>query len=188
MACSFIFILFCIKGKLCISGLYKKYNIVCSFAFLHTMSLLKGVHSKRKAYAPQGRKCFLSITDLLRRELMKLHPLKVYPFSLTGKPEMRPYTEAEMQITKCTYQDVNHYVTSILMELSNNEPNLSTDNPMMSQLLKTTLLTLVLLNPDIPCLCKQCRSRSTDLDLHCLPFSMWIYVNNLDQVIWLAEN
>ena len=23
-----------------------------------------------------------------------------------------------------------------------------------------------------------------DLYLHCLPFSMWIYVNNLDQVIW----
>ena len=55
-------------------------------------------------------------------------------------------------------------------------------------------LTLVLLNPDIPCLCKQCRSRSvgllkpTDLDRHCLPFSNWIYINNLDQVIWLAEN
>ena len=28
----------------------------------------------------------------------------------------------------------------------------------------------------------------TDLDLHCLPFSIWIYINNLDQVIWLAEN
>ena len=45
-------------------------------------------------------------------------------------------------------------------------------------------LTLVLLNPDIPCLCKQCRSRSvqkpTDLDLHCLSFSMWIYISNLD--------
>ena len=27
-----------------------------------------------------------------------------------------------------------------------------------------------------------------DLDLHCLPSSMWIYTNNLDQVIWLAEN
>ena len=30
--------------------------------------------------------------------------------------------------------------------------------------------------------------KPTDLDLHCLPFSMWIYINNLDQVIWLAEN
>ena len=47
----------------------------------------------------------------------------------------------------------------------------------------------------MPCLSKQCRSRSvgfwrsqTDLDLHCLPSSMWIYINNLDQVIWLAEN
>ena len=41
-----------------------------------------------------------------------------------------------------------------------------------------------LLNPDIPCLCKQCRSRSvgfwTDLDLHCLPLSMWIYSNKPD--------
>ena len=29
--------------------------------------------------------------------------------------------------------------------------------------------------------------KPTDLDLHCLPLSMWIYSNNLDQVIWLAE-
>ena len=54
-----------------------------------------------------------------------------------------------------------------------------------------TILTLVPLNPDIPCLCKHCRSRSkkpTDLNLHCLPLSIWIYSNNPDQVIWLAEN
>ena len=45
-------------------------------------------------------------------------------------------------------------------------------------------LTLALLNPDMPCLCKQWRSRSvtfliqepTDLDLHCLSFNMWIYI------------
>ena len=30
--------------------------------------------------------------------------------------------------------------------------------------------------------------KPTDLDLHCLPLSMWIYINSLDQVIWLAEN
>ena len=30
--------------------------------------------------------------------------------------------------------------------------------------------------------------KPTDLDLHCLPLSMWIYSNNLDQVIWLAKN
>ena len=29
--------------------------------------------------------------------------------------------------------------------------------------------------------------KPTDLDLHCLPFSMWIYINNLDQIIWLAK-
>ena len=29
--------------------------------------------------------------------------------------------------------------------------------------------------------------KPTDLDLHCLPFTMWNYVKNLDQVIWLAE-
>ena len=41
-------------------------------------------------------------------------------------------------------------------------------------------LTLVLLNPDIPCFCKQSRSRSV---------GFWrIYINDLDQVIWLAEN
>ena len=30
--------------------------------------------------------------------------------------------------------------------------------------------------------------KSTDLDLHCLSFSLWIFINNLDQVIWLADN
>ena len=33
--------------------------------------------------------------------------------------------------------------------------------------------------------------KPTDLNLHCLPFSMfrmWIRINNLNQVIWLAEN
>ena len=51
-------------------------------------------------------------------------------------------------------------------------------------------LTLVLLNPDIPCLCKQCRSRSVGFwrSQLILPLSMWIYINNLDQVIWLAKN
>ena len=51
-------------------------------------------------------------------------------------------------------------------------------------------LTLVLPNPNIPCLCKQCRFRSIfDLDLLCLSVSVWICIkrNNLDQVIWLAE-
>ena len=53
-------------------------------------------------------------------------------------------------------------------------------------------LTLVVLSPDIYCLCKQCRSRSvkkpTDLDLQCLPFSIWICMNNLEQESWSAEN
>ena len=30
--------------------------------------------------------------------------------------------------------------------------------------------------------------KPTDLDLHCLPFSMWICINSLDQGIWLANN
>ena len=29
--------------------------------------------------------------------------------------------------------------------------------------------------------------KPTDLYLHCLPFSLWIFINNLDQVIWLAK-
>ena len=36
----------------------------------------------------------------------------------------------------------------------------------------TMLLTLVLLNPDIPCLCKQCRSRSVGF---CRSQLIWIY-------------
>ena len=50
------------------------------------------------------------------------------------------------------------------------------------------LLTLVLLNRNMPWLYKQCSSRSVGFDLHCLSFSMWICIKNLDQVIWLAEN
>ena len=43
------------------------------------------------------------------------------------------------------------------------------------------------------CLCKQCRSRSVgffkiQLIWICTVCHMWIYINNLDQVIWLAEN
>ena len=55
-------------------------------------------------------------------------------------------------------------------------------------------LTLLLVNQDISCLCKQCRSRSVGfwrsqhLDLYCLPLSIWIYSNSPDQAIWLAEN
>ena len=51
--------------------------------------------------------------------------------------------------------------------------------PICTLLHANLLITLVLLNPDIPCLCKQCRSKiswllkkPTDLDLHCLPSSM----------------
>ena len=59
------------------------------------------------------------------------------------------------------------------------------------------VITLDLLDPDIPCLCKQCRSRSFGFwrsqliwICTCLPVSLWIYINNLDQVhvTWLAEN
>ena len=87
----------------------------------------------------------------------------------------------------------------------------------MGQQIMLLWLTLVLLSPDITCLCKQWRSRSvgfirsqliwictvwqtvkikinwlcqkpTDLDLHCLSISMRICINNLDQVNWLVEN
>ena len=39
-----------------------------------------------------------------------------------------------------------------------------------------------MLIPDIPCLCKILK-KPTDLDLHCLPLSMWIYSNNPDQIM-----
>ena len=29
---------------------------------------------------------------------------------------------------------------------------------------------------------------ASELDLHCLPLSIWIYINNANQVIWLAKN
>ena len=54
-----------------------------------------------------------------------------------------------------------------------------------------------LINPypavhDNPYLCKQCRSRSdgfkkpSDQDLHCLSFSLWIWMKTLYDVIWLV--
>ena len=52
-------------------------------------------------------------------------------------------------------------------------------------------LTLVLLNQDISFFANSVDpgqlASSTDLDLHCLPLNMWIYISNLDQVIWLAK-
>ena len=57
------------------------------------------------------------------------------------------------------------------------------------------ILTFLLLNPDIPCLCKQCRSRSVDGFFRSQ--LIWICtvcqvececIINLYQVIWLAEN
>ena len=54
--------------------------------------------------------------------------------------------------------------------------------------------TLVLLSVDLPCLCKQCRSRLVGfwrslLIWFCiLSFSMWICINNLDQATRLANN
>ena len=56
-------------------------------------------------------------------------------------------------------------------------------------------LTLVLLNLDIPCLCKQCRSRSVGfwrsqlIWIYTVCHSVCeIYINNPELVIWLAEN
>ena len=56
-------------------------------------------------------------------------------------------------------------------------------------------LTLVLLNPHRPYLCKQCSSRSVGfwrrkgmIWICSLSFSMWICINSLDQVLWLADN
>ena len=55
-------------------------------------------------------------------------------------------------------------------------------------------LTLVLLNPDIPCLCKQCRARSVGSNWSGSALFVIYYVNlyqqpgSGDQVIWLADN
>ena len=56
------------------------------------------------------------------------------------------------------------------------------------------IFTLVLLNPDKPCLqtvqiqISWLLKKPTDLDLHCLPLSMRIYINKPDQEFWLTEN
>ena len=53
-------------------------------------------------------------------------------------------------------------------------------------IIKEILLTLVLLNPDMSCLCNM--KKPTDLDLHYLPLNIWTYSNNPNQVLWLVEN
>ena len=55
-------------------------------------------------------------------------------------------------------------------------------------------LTLVLLNPDLSCLYKQCTNQLASEEANwsgSLLFAIKyvnIYINNMDQVIWLAEN
>ena len=76
-----------------------------------------------------------------------------------------------------------------------------TDQVDDTSLTKHTVILIVLsyirINPS-PAICPTF-ANSTDADqlasseakrsnLHCLPFSIWIYINNLNQAIWLAEN
>ena len=60
---------------------------------------------------------------------------EAYPFSLTGKPRLGPYFKAQMPMLKRLYNDADHNVTSFLIEIFNNEPNLPADTPMMSEFL-----------------------------------------------------
>ena len=62
------------------------------------------------------------------------------------------------------------------------------------KLIQTYILTLVLLNPDTPCLWKLCRSRSVRFSeanwsgsALFVNKNFWICINNMDQVIWLAK-
>ena len=71
----------------------------------------------------------------MQKLLDKVSFPEAYPFSLTGKPRLRPYFEAQMPMLKRLYHDIDHNVTSFLIEIFNNEPNLPTDNPTMSELL-----------------------------------------------------
>ena len=66
------------------------------------------------------------------------------------------------------------------------EQHLSAMIKMLTHRICLLPFTLVLLNSNMTCLCKQSRPKSTDLDLHCLPLSMWIYINSPDQLCdWL---
>ena len=63
------------------------------------------------------------------------------------------------------------------------------------QYCKILQLNLVMLNTAIPLPLQTAKieiswllKKPTDLDLHCLPLRLWIYNNNPDQAIWLAEN
>ena len=59
----------------------------------------------------------------------------MYSFSLLGKPRLSPYIQAEIPLLKCLYQEVDHFVTSVLIGIFNNEPNLSENDPIMSEIL-----------------------------------------------------
>ena len=65
--------------------------------------------------------------------------MNVYPFPLTGKNRFRPYIEDELPMMKYLYHDVDYYVTSVLIEVFNNEPSLSKDNPMLTEFLNNII-------------------------------------------------
>ena len=59
----------------------------------------------------------------------------MYSFFLPGKPRLSPYIQAEIPMLRCLYQEVDHYVTSVLTEIFNNEPSLSENDPIISEIL-----------------------------------------------------
>ena len=80
-------------------------------------------------------------------------------------------------------------IQSFLFHYANSE---GTDQPGQNHCHNTIKPSLAELN--MPCLSKPCRSRSVGffrsklIWICSLPSSMWICINNLDQVIWLAGN
>ena len=144
----------------------------------------KGVYFNRKEFAPHGSKFF---------------PFRVDPFSdrtwlaekQTGshKSCLLCKTEAEIyhvyQIPRKMKRSCQKIAKLACIKRQTQDIYSLTFNWVSFNLTSTDVgstvhLTLVLLNPDKPCLCKQCRSISwflkkpNDLNLHCLSFSMWL--------------
>ena len=155
-----------------------------TFIMLSTLSLKSGIMDKRHTYEPAHDKTYIKTCETQQpdQSICWLHvPSTALGYPKSDKQEPLPYwVDVEVDLSLCwshrSYCRFCHSLTHIIMNMWT----------------VYNSLTLVLLNQDIPCLCKQCRSRSVGFSeanwSESAPFViMWIQINNLDQVIWLAE-
>ena len=122
--------------------------------------LLKGVYYKRKEFAPRRREKFFPFynrpffrrqTEHFEDEERKFVTFTVDPF---------------LEETHNTFERriLSSFVRAFSSERVGEQKSKQEDTKVVSRVKFAekvrSVLTIVLLNPDVPCLCKQCRSRS----------------------------